>query len=45
MNSAVKMIVDGTARSVPESSQAIGYAITKASGRRSLAPGKLPTCT
>ena len=43
-NSAVKMIVDGTARSVPESSQAIGYAITKASGRRPLAPGKLPTC-
>jgi hypothetical protein len=44
-NNAVTMIVDGTARTVPESSQAIGYAITKASGRRPLAPGKLPTCT
>jgi len=44
-NNAVTMVVDGTPRRVPESSQAIGYAITKASGRRPLAPGKLPTCT
>jgi hypothetical protein len=29
---------------VPPSSQAIGYAITKASGRQPLQPGQLPTC-
>jgi cytoskeleton protein RodZ len=44
-NNAVTMFVDGIARSVPPSSQAIGYSITKAYGRQPLAPGQLPTCT
>ncbi len=44
-NSSVKMFVDGTPRTVAPSSQAIGYSITKALGRRPLAPGQLPTCT
>jgi hypothetical protein len=30
---------------VPPSSEAIGYAVTKASGRRPLRRGTLPTCT
>jgi Helix-turn-helix domain len=44
-NSSVTMFVDGTARTVPPSSQAIGYSITKAYGRQRLPLGKLPTCT
>ncbi len=43
-NNAVKLMIDGTPRSVPASSEAIGYSITKA-GRRPLTPGHLPTCT
>jgi len=43
-NSSVTMFVDGIARTVAPSSQAIGYSITKARGRRTLAPGTLPTC-
>ena len=43
-NNAVELTIDGTPRTIPASSQAIGYAITKA-GRRTLAPGHLPTCT
>jgi cytoskeleton protein RodZ len=43
-NNAVRMFVDGRRRSVPSSSQAIGYSITKASGRRPLTAGELPTC-
>jgi cytoskeleton protein RodZ len=43
-NASVKLLVDGTARAVPVSSQAIGYSITKAGGRHTLAPGELPTC-
>ena len=43
-NSSVTMFVDGKARAVPPSSQAIGYSITKASGRHLLAAGQLPTC-
>ncbi len=43
-NSSVTMIVDGKAMSVPSSSQAIGYSITKAGGRTPLALGQLPTC-
>jgi cytoskeleton protein RodZ len=43
-NSSVKMFVDGHERPVPASSQAIGYSITKANGRKRLALGKLPTC-
>jgi cytoskeleton protein RodZ len=44
-NSSVTMVVDGIPRTVAPSSQAIGYAITKADGRQPLAPGQLPTCT
>jgi cytoskeleton protein RodZ len=43
-NSSVTMFVDGTARTVPPSSEAIGYSVTKA-GRRRLKSGELPTCT
>jgi cytoskeleton protein RodZ len=43
-NSSVTMVVDGRARTVPPSSQAIGYSITKARGRQPLAQGQLPTC-
>jgi cytoskeletal protein RodZ len=43
-NSSVTMFVDGRARTVPPSSQAIGYSITKARGRQRLAAGQLPTC-
>jgi cytoskeleton protein RodZ len=43
-NSAVTMFVDGRARTVAPSSQAIGYSLTKARGRRLLAQGQLPTC-
>lgn len=42
-NNAVTMYVDGKADTVPASSQAIGYSITKA-GRRTLPLGQLPTC-
>ncbi len=44
-NSAVTMLVDGISRTVAPSAQAIGYSITKATGRQTLAPGQLPTCT
>jgi cytoskeleton protein RodZ len=44
-NSSVTMYVDGIPRTVPSSANAIGYSITKAFGRRPLAPGHLPTCT
>jgi cytoskeletal protein RodZ len=43
-NSSVIMYVDGKARTVSPSSQAIGYSITKANGRQPLAAGHLPTC-
>ncbi len=43
-NSSVTMFVDGTPRTVPSSSEAIGYSITKA-GRQRLKAGELPTCT
>ncbi len=43
-NNSVTLLIDGTPRAVPASSRAIGYVITKA-GRRTLAPGHLPTCT
>ena len=43
-NSSVTMFVDGRARAVPASSQAIGYTITKAYGRKRLPEGRLPTC-
>ncbi len=44
-NSSVTMFVDGIPRTVPPSSEAIGYSITKAAGRHPLAAGQLPTCT
>jgi cytoskeleton protein RodZ len=44
-NSSVTMIIDGIPRTVAPSSQAIGYSLTKATGRRTLAAGQLPTCT
>jgi hypothetical protein len=43
-NSSVTMVIDGIPRSVPSSSEAIGYSITKAGGRRPLPAGHLPTC-
>ncbi|HEV2975739.1 MAG TPA: helix-turn-helix transcriptional regulator [Solirubrobacteraceae bacterium] len=43
-NSSVTMYVDGHARIVPPSSQAIGYSITPSGQRKRLAPGSLPTC-
>ena len=43
-NNSVTMFVDGRAKSVPASSQAIGYSITKSTGRHALQPGQLPTC-
>ncbi len=43
-NSSLTMVIDGRPRTVPPSSQAIGYSITKATGRRPLAAGQLPTC-
>lgn len=43
-NSSVTMYVDGHARAVPPSSQAIGYSITPSGQRKRLAQGSLPTC-
>jgi cytoskeletal protein RodZ len=43
-NSSVTMIVDGRPRSVPPSSEGIGYALTKAHGRQTLSAGQRPTC-
>jgi hypothetical protein len=43
-NNAVKLIVNGTPQTVPASSQALGYSITR-SGIKPLAAGELPTCT
>ncbi len=43
-NNAVTMYIDGRPRTVPASSQAIGYSITKANGRKPLTPEQQPTC-
>jgi cytoskeletal protein RodZ len=43
-NNAVTLYINGRARSVPPSTRAIGYSITKANGRQPLAAGELPTC-
>jgi len=43
-NSDVSMVIDGIPRTVKPSSQAIGFSITKAHGRRALPAGRLPTC-
>ena len=44
-NSNVSLIIDGIPRTVAASSEAIGYSITKAHGRRTLPAGHRPTCT
>jgi cytoskeleton protein RodZ len=43
-NNSVTLFIDGTARTVPASSQPIGYSITRARGRHTLAASQLPTC-
>jgi cytoskeleton protein RodZ len=43
-NNAVTMYVDGIARTVPASSRAIGYSITKTHGRQPLPATQQPTC-
>jgi len=43
-NNAVHLLIDGSPRPVPASSQSIGYSITKAGGRHSLPPSQQPTC-
>jgi cytoskeletal protein RodZ len=43
-NNAVTLDIDGRPRTVPASSAAIGYSITKARGRRSLPASQQPTC-
>ena len=43
-NNSVTMYIDGRPRSVPSSTAAIGYSITKSRGRRTLSAGQLPTC-
>ena len=43
-NSEVTMVIDGRPRTVPPSSEAIGYSITRARGRHPLPAGSLPTC-
>ena len=43
-NSSLTMIIDGNARSVTPSSEAIGYTLTKARGRATLPASRRPTC-
>jgi cytoskeleton protein RodZ len=43
-NSSITMIIDGRARSVTPSSEAIGYTLTKARGRATLPAARRPTC-
>ena len=43
-NNAVTLYIDGRPRSVPASSTAIGYSITKGQGRKSLSAAQQPTC-
>jgi len=43
-NNSVTMYIDGRPRSVPSSTAAVGYSITKARGRRTLSASQLPTC-
>jgi cytoskeleton protein RodZ len=43
-NSSVTLYIDGHPRPVSSSSQAIGYSITKARGRRTLSSSQQPTC-
>jgi len=43
-NNSVTMFIDGHARTVPASAEAIGYSISKARGRQPLSAAQLPTC-
>jgi len=43
-NSDVTMVIDGRPRTVPPSSEPIGYSISKARGRHTLPAGSKPTC-
>ncbi|HEY1834938.1 MAG TPA: helix-turn-helix domain-containing protein [Solirubrobacteraceae bacterium] len=43
-NSSVTLTIDGKARTVEPSSEPIGYSITKAFGRHTLAASERPTC-
>jgi cytoskeleton protein RodZ len=43
-NNSVTMTLDGRARTIPTSTQPIGYSITKARGRRTLVASQFPTC-
>ncbi len=43
-NSSATLYLDGTARTVPPSSEPIGYSITKAHGRQALSAARLPSC-
>jgi cytoskeleton protein RodZ len=43
-NSSVKLFIDGSQRTVPPSSTAIGYSITKTGGRHTLPAAQQPTC-
>jgi cytoskeleton protein RodZ len=43
-NDSLTMYVDGHAHAIPASSQAIGYSITRAGGRKRLRGSELPTC-
>ena len=43
-NNAVELYVDGKLRTIPASSTAIGYSITKAQGRKTLSAAQQPTC-
>jgi hypothetical protein len=43
-NSSVTLFIDGRERTVPASSEAIGYAITRGRGRQRLTGSQLPTC-
>jgi cytoskeleton protein RodZ len=43
-NSGVTMVIDGRPRTVPPSSEAIGYSISRARGREVLPTGSQPTC-
>jgi cytoskeleton protein RodZ len=43
-NNELTMFIDGKARSVPPSAEAIGYSISKAHGRQPLSTSQQPTC-
>ncbi len=43
-NSSATLYLDGSARTVAPSSEPIGYSITKAHGRQTLAAAQLPSC-